>query len=234
LRNEETKLSVEVFTAPTRPVLRPPDPPAPPGGWTWPPTAATLIAGERDAVLVDTLVTIDDVFALADWVEAKGKRVTTIYVTHEHGDHYLGAPVLLARFPGSRLVSTQTVVELIRLQFATPIVEQYWRPMFGGGVAEGQVLPEVLEDNVIDLEGHKIAAFDVGQSDCEHSTFLHVKEASAVVIGDIAYNGVHMHLGATDHAKRLEWVETIRGVAVLQPEVVVAAHQVPDGSAGSR
>jgi len=67
---------------------------------------------------------------LADWVEVKGKHVTTIYVTHEHGDHYLGAPILLARFPDARLVSSATVVEQIRPQFATPIVEKYWRPMF--------------------------------------------------------------------------------------------------------
>lgn len=109
---------------------------------------------------------------LADWVEVKGKHVTTIYVTHEHGDHYLGAPILLARFPDARLVSSATVVEQIRPQFATPIVEKYWRPMFNGRVADGQVLPDVLADNVIDLEGHQITAHDVGQSDCEHSTFL--------------------------------------------------------------
>jgi len=164
---------------------------------------------------------------LADWVEVKGKHVTTIYVTHEHGDHYLGAPILLARFPDARLVSSATVVEQIRPQFATPIVEKYWRPMFNGRVADGQVLPDVLADNVIDLEGHQITAHDVGQSDCEHSTFLHLEDASAVVVGDIAYNGVHMHLGYTDHAKRLAWIETIRSVATLGAQTVIAATAGP-------
>src|SRR5579863_5164570 len=79
---EQTPLLIDVFTVPSRPLIRPLVPPPPPGGFTWAPITATLISGERDAVLVDTLVTVDDANALADWVEAKGKRVIAIYVTH--------------------------------------------------------------------------------------------------------------------------------------------------------
>jgi glyoxylase-like metal-dependent hydrolase (beta-lactamase superfamily II) len=224
---EQTPLLIDVFTVPSRPLIRPPVPPPPPGGFTWAPIAATLISGERDAVLVDTLVTVDDANALADWVEAKGKRVIAIYVTHSHGDHYLGAPTLLARFPGARLVATETVAGEITAQLASPEVKAYWAPMFDGRIALNQVAPEVLDGNVIVLEGHELRAVQAGQSDCEHSTYLHVPDASAVVTGDITYNGVHMHLGFTDHAKRLAWIETLRDVAALGATTVIAAHQKP-------
>jgi glyoxylase-like metal-dependent hydrolase (beta-lactamase superfamily II) len=52
--------------------------------------SATLIYGEHDAILVDTLATYDQVDALADWIEAKGRRPSRIYITHGHGDHWLG------------------------------------------------------------------------------------------------------------------------------------------------
>ena len=49
--------------------------------------AATLIHGVRDAVLVDAFMTVTQANALADWVAARGKNLTTIYITHGHGDH---------------------------------------------------------------------------------------------------------------------------------------------------
>lgn len=48
----------------------------------WVPTSATLIYGQRDAVLVDALLTVEQAHALVDWVAASGKNLTTIYVTH--------------------------------------------------------------------------------------------------------------------------------------------------------
>jgi hypothetical protein len=53
----------------------------------WPPISSTLISGERDAVLVDTPITVEQARALANWVAASGKNLTTIYTTHGHGDH---------------------------------------------------------------------------------------------------------------------------------------------------
>lgn len=49
---------------------------APPAGIRpmWSPLCRTLTAGERDAILVDTTVTYDQVDRLADWVERFGKQ----------------------------------------------------------------------------------------------------------------------------------------------------------------
>jgi glyoxylase-like metal-dependent hydrolase (beta-lactamase superfamily II) len=61
----------------------------------WVPTSATLIYGQKDAVLVDALLTVAQVNALVEWVVASGKNLTTIYVTHGHGDHFFGLAALL-------------------------------------------------------------------------------------------------------------------------------------------
>ena len=37
----------------------------------WPPISSTLISGERDAVLVDTPITVEQARALANWVVAR-------------------------------------------------------------------------------------------------------------------------------------------------------------------
>ena len=39
--------------------------------------------------------------AEADWIETKGRRLSRIYITHGHGDHWLGLARLIQRFPGA-------------------------------------------------------------------------------------------------------------------------------------
>ena len=56
----------------------------------WSPISSTLISGKRDAVLVDTFITVEQADILVDWVAASGKNLTTIYVTHGHGDYFFG------------------------------------------------------------------------------------------------------------------------------------------------
>jgi len=60
----------------------------------WSPISSTLIYGERDAVLVDAPTTVEQAEALADWIADNGKNLTTIYVTHGHGDHFFGIGTL--------------------------------------------------------------------------------------------------------------------------------------------
>lgn len=57
---------------------------------TWVANSATLIYGERDAVLVDTFLTKDQNAELVEQVAATGKNLTHIYITHGHGDHFFG------------------------------------------------------------------------------------------------------------------------------------------------
>src|SRR5689334_12382851 len=81
-------LTWEVFLAPSIPAITSDLPPGEKQR-PWPPISSTLISGERDAVLVDTPITVEQARALANWVAGRGKNLTTIYATHGHGDHFL-------------------------------------------------------------------------------------------------------------------------------------------------
>src|ERR1700758_5606346 len=106
-------LNVNVFTAPEKPVVgERPRPFGPPLAWDA--MTSTLIFGENDAVLVDTLTTIAEAEVLADWVALHHRILTTIYITHGHIDHFAGLSVLLKQFPNARAIATPESVDLIR------------------------------------------------------------------------------------------------------------------------
>jgi len=71
-------------------------------GMKWSPISSTLISGKRDAVLVDTAITIDQNREPVDWIAASGKNLTTIYATHGHGDHFFGVNTIQKKFPKAR------------------------------------------------------------------------------------------------------------------------------------
>jgi Metallo-beta-lactamase superfamily len=104
---EKISLRWEVFLAPSIPAITSDLPPGEKQR-PWPPISSTLISGERDAVLVDTPITVEQARALANWVVASGKSLTTICATHGHGDHFFGTSTVLERLKWSRLSHAQS------------------------------------------------------------------------------------------------------------------------------
>jgi glyoxylase-like metal-dependent hydrolase (beta-lactamase superfamily II) len=82
-------LQWEVFVSAQIPVVTNDFPPGA-SEMKWSPISSTLISGKRDAVLVDTAITVDQNQKLVDWIAARSKNLTTIYATHGHGDHFFG------------------------------------------------------------------------------------------------------------------------------------------------
>jgi glyoxylase-like metal-dependent hydrolase (beta-lactamase superfamily II) len=219
-----SQLTVSVYVAPMRPFAGAPAQ-VPGDEPMWSPMSSTLIAGATESVLVDTLVTIGQVDALAEWVRGFGKRVTGVYITHGHQDHWIGLARLQQHFPEARGMATAEVVGRARFEATDPGLSAYWKASFPGELPDTPVLPDVLAAPEFELEGQLLRAISVGQGDTEHSTVLHVPSAGAVVGGDVVYNGVHMMTAETDEQRRLAWIASLDAVAALDPTIVVAGHK---------
>ena len=196
--------------------------------------ASTVIYGNKDAVLVDAYLTTKQTSALADWVASKGRNLTTIYITHGHGDHWFGVGTLLERFPNAKMVATHNTIQVMR-QNASPLaLDGAWKAGFPSQIPDKLVVAEELKGNVIDLEGYELVAVELGHTDTDNTTCLHVPSIGLVVAGDAAYNDVHLYLAESNAQKRLEWIAALDKIESLKPRAVVASHKRPENDDSPR
>jgi glyoxylase-like metal-dependent hydrolase (beta-lactamase superfamily II) len=233
VRTRDIPLSWDVFVTPSIPTVTTDLPPGTKQGM-WSPISSTLIYGQRDAVLVDAFITVEQAGALVDWVAASGKNLTTIYVTHGHGDHFFGIGALLDRFPHARAVARPDVVKVMHQQASPEFVAKFWSVLFPGQIPDRLVIAEELQGKVIDLEGHDLVAVEVGHTDTDYTTCLHVPSVGLVVAGDVAYNDVHLYLAESNPQTRREWIAALDTIETLNPRAVIAGHKRPGNDDGPK
>ena len=199
----------------------------PPGAseMKWSPISSTLISGERDAVLVDTAITVDQNQKLVDWIAHSGKNLTAIYATHGHGDHFFGVNTIQKKFPKARFVATSEVIAVMRKQASVPVVESYWKPRFPGQIDSTLLIADELKDGVLELEGEQLISVPLGHTDTDSTTCLHVPSIGLAVCGDALYNDVHLHLGESNADGRKEWIAALDTIESLKPVAAIAGHK---------
>jgi glyoxylase-like metal-dependent hydrolase (beta-lactamase superfamily II) len=189
----------------------------------WVANTATLVYGEREALLVDTFLSDEQTAELADWIAASERHLSTIYISHGHPDHFFGLKLLRDRFPEAHALAMPQVVNVMQAALRPDSVEN-WRRRFPGLIPESLAVAERLDQPTFQLEGNEIIPVDIGHTDTDYTTCLHVPSIALVIAGDAIYNGTHPYLAESDQEGLLGWLGAIDKIEALKPRAVVVGH----------
>jgi glyoxylase-like metal-dependent hydrolase (beta-lactamase superfamily II) len=198
----------------------------------WVTNTVTLMYGEHDAILVDTFLSVQHSNELVEWLLESGKNLTAVYVTHGHGDHFLGLKLVLNKFPNAKAYATASSVAAMQSQIRPDVLQSFWERRFPGQLPSELALPEVLGGDTLYLEGEELKVIPLGHTDTVDTTALYVPSIGLVVSGDAVYNSTHPYLVECDENGRGEWLAALDRIEALHPQAVVAGHAItePDSS----
>jgi glyoxylase-like metal-dependent hydrolase (beta-lactamase superfamily II) len=188
-------------------------------------TSITLVKGEQRAVLIDVPFTRADAHRIVAAVLESGKTLETIFVTHDHPDHFFSAEVLTDAFPDARVVAAPQVVEDIWKSI--PLKLKRWGPMLGRNGPRHPTAPTALTNSYFELEGHRFEVLGPMVGDHVHSTAVWIPDAKTLVAGDLLFNEMHLWLGEILKPGRLAWAKSVETLGALGATRVVAGHKKP-------
>jgi glyoxylase-like metal-dependent hydrolase (beta-lactamase superfamily II) len=204
------KLSVEVITASPEGFL----------------VTSTLVSGAHEALLIDAQFTLADAKAVVARIQASGKKLSTVYVTHAHPDHYFGFVAIKEAFPDAKLVALPATIAGIEKTWQDKVKQ--WQPLYKDGITDHPLIPEPLAGNSLELEGEKLEIVGGVQGDEADNSYVWIPSLGTVVSGDIVYDQVFPWTAETSPEARVAWQATLDKLAALGAKTVVPGHQKPE------
>ena len=189
---------------------------------------SAIIYGEKEAVLVDAQFTLSNAHRLVAEILETGRELTTIYITHEHPDHFLGLPVIKQAFPNARAFSIKASADDVNASFEFKL--NYWgNKVLGSNGAKTAVFVETLDEPLIMLEGRRLEILGPFQGDGPNSSVVWVPSIKTLIASDFIYDHAHAWMSAAKTPELAQaWLDALDVFGALKPEVVVPGHAPSD------
>lgn len=183
-----------------------------------------LVHGPDGVVVVDGQLTVTDARAVRRRLDAIGKPVAALVVTHGHPDHYAGAAELLDGLDVP-IIATAAVADVIRADDATK--NTIVGPMMGAEWPARRRFPDQVVESgqTLTLGGVDLTVTDVGPAESRADSLWRLGEKT-VFAGDVVYNGMHAYLADGCFA---DWVATLTRLRTeLRPDTeLLVGHGPP-------
>ena len=188
---------------------------------------ATLITGEREALLIDAGFTRADGHRLVAEVLDSGKTLTKVFISHADPDFYWGAEVIADAFPDAELLATPLVIEHIRENYEGKL--KAWEPVGDNRPTRLVELAPLTGD--ITFEGHRFELRG-GHETIPDRHYLWQAEERAIVGGVLVFSDEHVWIADTATLEqRTAWIAVLDEMEALEPQLVVPGHRLPAAAA---
>jgi glyoxylase-like metal-dependent hydrolase (beta-lactamase superfamily II) len=188
---------------------------------------AYLIETPHGVVAVDATLSESESQSFRRELDALGKPLLAVLVTHPHPDHVAGITNLVAG-ANTKIVATQPVLDLMR-KLEEPKRRQ-WTPVYGAEWVQRWTYPNtvVKSGDSLTFDGVTYSVLDLGPGgDAEANSvwFIETPKRTAF-LGDLVFNGVHSYV-ADGHV--LAWLANLFTVERLcrGMDLVFPGHGAP-------
>lgn len=192
------------------------------------PVTSVLVLGRKQAILVDAQFGRSQAAQLVAKLQASGRTLSAIFISHGDPDYYFGLDTVLAAFPGVKVLATPQTVAHIEATRAAKLA--FWGPKLGADAPAATVVPQVLAGNRLTLEGQTIEVRGLNGPQPERS-YLWIPSLKAVLGGVVLSNNQHVWMADTQSPQsHADWLATLQDIAALKPRQVVPGHMLPGAS----
>lgn len=153
---------------------------------------SNLIVGETEAVLVDAQFTRSEATKLAAMIRGTGKKLTTIFISHGHPDHYFGVEILAKEFPDAQVVTTAEALKDIQETGAAKLAQ--WKPMYKDDLTDAVPVIGLLSTKGIMVDRQPLRIVELGGGESAHASAVYIPQIKTVISGDAQFDRVHLWL----------------------------------------
>lgn len=183
------------------------------------PVSSEIVSGDKESILVDVQFGVGDGQALVNLLNKSGKKLTTIYISGGDPDYYFGLEPIKKAFPHVKVVASQYVVDHINQTKAAKLA--YWGPILGTQAPKSLIVPEVLTQSYLSLEGQRIEIKEMNTP----NSYLWAPSIKTAFGGVLVSSGSHVWMADNQTpAVRGEWVAALDRLLDLKPIRVVPGH----------
>jgi glyoxylase-like metal-dependent hydrolase (beta-lactamase superfamily II) len=172
---------------------------------------AYLVETDNGVVAIDSTLTVSESNSLKSKIEAIGKPLLAILLTHPHPDHVAGVTNLINSRNVSenvKIVATQEVDRIIRAT-EEPKRKQ-WTPVFKEEWIGKWTYPNkiVNDEETLTFDGISYRLIDLGPGGDSDANSIWILDAQpkAAFVGDLVFNGTHSYI-ADNHLS--DWLVNI-------------------------
>ncbi len=188
--------------------------------------ASVIVMGEHDAVLIDAQWTLSNAHRLIAEILDTGRRLTTIYITHAHPDHYFGVGTIAEAFPQAKVLAMPEDAGMINSQFFGKA--DIWEAVIGAhNVCRTTVEVEPLLADHLELEGHRLEILPRVMGDMRYNTMVWIPSIKTLYASDVLFNQAHPFTCEVTADERRQWIEEIDTIETIGAEVIIPGHQKP-------
>src|ERR1700676_5560278 len=184
-----------------------------------------MIEGPTAVVIFDGQLLLPYAGEVASYVQALGKPVDRIILSHAHTDHWSGLQVLTERFPDARVFALDAAADQLRARGQARL--DSFRPIYGDRIATKVTVPtETITEGLQRIDGiiYDFKRFVDAEADLQLAALL--PEQKVLMAFDLVFSPNEHAFTVVDHFDH--WMIILESLKALQGyDTITIGHDTP-------